>query len=91
MGRDYWIKQATSNTAIAATGQPPRTLALPRPANDIEETVLLLSIALALLFSATAFAQGLVAGLPVKLWVGRDMSLVIVPAAVAREFEERVR
>ncbi len=38
-----------------------------------------------------AFAQGLVAGLPVKLWVGRDMSLVIVPAAVAREFEERVR
>ena len=36
-------------------------------------------------------AQGLMAGIPVKVWLGHDESLLVVPASVATEFEERVR
>jgi hypothetical protein len=36
-----------------------------------------------------AFAQGMVAGLPVKLWLEDDRVLFIVPAAFATDFEER--
>lgn len=38
-----------------------------------------------------SLAQGLVAGLAVKVWMGRDMSLLVVPAALQSEFEARVR
>lgn len=38
-----------------------------------------------------AFAQGMIAGLPLKLWLEDDRVLFIVPAAFAAEFEERSR
>lgn len=38
-----------------------------------------------------SFAQGMVAGLPVKLWQAEERTLVIVPHVFAVEFEERVR
>lgn len=38
-----------------------------------------------------ALAQGLVAGLPVKVWLERERALFVVPAAYAADFEERVR
>jgi hypothetical protein len=37
-----------------------------------------------------SFAQGAVAGLPVKLWFERDRVLFLVPAAYAHDFEERI-
>jgi len=37
-----------------------------------------------------SFAQGMVAGLPVKLWQTEERTLVIVPHVFAVEFEERV-
>lgn len=37
-----------------------------------------------------AFAQGAIAGLPVKLWVEREAIVFIVPAAFATEMEERM-
>lgn len=39
----------------------------------------------------SAFAQGLVAGLPVKLWFEPDRVLVLVPAPFADALQERVR
>ena len=38
-----------------------------------------------------AFAQGAVAGLPVKVWFEADRVLFIVPAPFAGDFAERVR
>jgi hypothetical protein len=38
-----------------------------------------------------AFAQGAVAGLPVKLWLEEDRILFLVPAPFAVEFSERMR
>ena len=38
-----------------------------------------------------AFAQGLVAGLPVKLWFERDRVLFIVAAPLAADLTERLR
>jgi len=35
--------------------------------------------------------QGMVAGLPAKIWIDGDRSLVIVAAAYSAEFEERFR
>ena len=40
--------------------------------------------------NAPAFAQGSVAGLPVKLWFGAERVLFLVPAAYAHDFEERL-
>lgn len=37
-----------------------------------------------------AFAQGAVAGLPVKLWLEDDRVLFLVPAAYATDLEERM-
>ena len=37
-----------------------------------------------------AFAQGAVAGLPVKLWLAQDRVLVLVPAPYAADLEERL-
>ncbi len=37
-----------------------------------------------------AFAQGAVAGLPVKLWLEQDRVLFIVPAPFATDLEERM-
>lgn len=37
-----------------------------------------------------AFAQGAVAGLPMKLWFEEDRVLFIVPAPYATDFEERM-
>ena len=37
-----------------------------------------------------AFAQGAVAGLPVKLWFDADRVLILVPAPFATDFAERV-
>ena len=37
-----------------------------------------------------AFAQGAVAGLPVKLWFEQDRVLVLVPAPYATDLEERI-
>ncbi|MGI8517488.1 MAG: hypothetical protein ACR2ME_03965 [Acidimicrobiia bacterium] len=37
------------------------------------------------------FNQGMVAGLPAKVWIDGDRSLVIVAAVYAAEFEERFR
>jgi hypothetical protein len=39
---------------------------------------------------APAFAQGSVAGLPVKLWFEADRVLFLVPAPYAHDFEERL-
>lgn len=36
-------------------------------------------------------AQGMVAGLPAKLWLESDRTLILVPSALAAEFEERTR
>lgn len=36
-------------------------------------------------------AQGLVAGIAAKVWLGHDESLLVVPASVSSDFEERVR
>ena len=38
-----------------------------------------------------AFAQGAVAGLPVKLWLDATRVLVLVPAPYATDLEERLR
>lgn len=38
-----------------------------------------------------AFAQGAVAGLPLKLWFERDRVLFVVPAPFATDFAERMR
>ena len=38
-----------------------------------------------------AFAQGAVAGLPMKLWFERDRVLFVVPAPFAADFAERLR
>ena len=37
-----------------------------------------------------AFAQGLIAGLPVKLWLAEEEILVLVPTPLATELEERL-
>lgn len=37
-----------------------------------------------------AWAQGAVAGLPVKLWLDHERVLVLVPAPYARDLEERL-
>ena len=37
-----------------------------------------------------ALAQGLVAGVPAKLWLTRDRALLLCAAAYARELEERL-
>lgn len=37
------------------------------------------------------FAQGLVAGLPVKIWFERDRVLIIVASALAADLAERLR
>ncbi len=37
-----------------------------------------------------AFAQGAVAGIPAKLWFEAERVLIIVPAPLAAEFEERI-
>lgn len=37
-----------------------------------------------------AFAQGALAGLPVKLWLERDRVLILVPAAYADDLAERL-
>ena len=37
-----------------------------------------------------ALAQGLVAGVPAKLWLTEDRSLLLCPAAYAHELEERL-
>lgn len=39
---------------------------------------------------AEGFAQGMVAGIPAKVWVGRMEVLVVVPGALADEFEARL-
>ena len=41
-------------------------------------------------FERPAFAQGAVAGLPLKLWLERDRVLFIVPAPFAADLEERM-
>ena len=38
-----------------------------------------------------ALAQGLVAGVPAKLWLGEDRTLLLCAAAYAHELEERLR
>jgi hypothetical protein len=40
--------------------------------------------------SRPAFAQGLIAGVPAKLWLAADRSLVLCQAAYAHELEERL-
>ncbi len=37
-----------------------------------------------------AFAQGMVAGVPVKLWLEESRVLFVVPAPFAADFQERV-
>jgi hypothetical protein len=40
--------------------------------------------------SRPALAQGLVAGVPAKLWLTEDRALLLCPAAYAHELEERL-
>jgi hypothetical protein len=40
--------------------------------------------------SRPALAQGLVAGVPAKLWLTEDRSLLLCPAAYAHELQERM-
>ena len=42
-------------------------------------------------FKRPAFAQGMLAGLPVKLWFEEDRVLILVPGSLAAEMEERIR
>lgn len=39
---------------------------------------------------SVGFAQGMAAGLPVKVWVGDESSLLITRGSLARELEERL-
>jgi hypothetical protein len=38
-----------------------------------------------------AFCQGMVAGVPAKVWLEKDRVLFLVPAPFAHDFEERTR